>query len=433
MPLDPTPVPEELRGLRVALLVAGGIAAYKLVDLASALTQAGGEVRVAMTASASRVVGAPSFRGVTGNPVLTGLWAADGAPEPHVFLGDWAQLVLVAPATANVIARIAHGQSDDVVTATVLAARCPVIVAPAMNDAMWSKKAVQDNIATLRQRAMTVVDPEAGHLASGHVGTGRLAGSGQLLKAMADAARSRYDLAGRRVVVTAGGTREPIDPVRFISNYSSGKMGFALAAAAADRGAQVVLVSTASHPTHHGVDVRPVETAEEMLAELRTQLSGADLLVMAAAVADFRPAKLADHKIRREETKRLTLDLEPIQDLVATLGGEKGSAGVYRVGFAAEGSDLDAKALDKMKRKGLQAIVANDISRKDAGFGSDYNAGVILFADGAKQEIMRMTKREMADRILDLVGPRLALRGDVPPQGAGPGEASSRHTPPLKN
>jgi phosphopantothenoylcysteine decarboxylase/phosphopantothenate--cysteine ligase len=419
MPLDPTPVPEELRGMRVALLVAGGIAAYKLVDLASALTQAGGEVRVAMTASASRFVGAPSFRGVTGNPVLTGLWAADGAPEPHVFLGDWAQLVLVAPATANVIARIAHGQSDDVVTATVLAARCPVVLAPAMNDAMWSKSAVQDNIATLRQRGMTVVDPEAGHLASGHIGTGRLAGSAQLLKSMADAARSRYDLAGRRVVVTAGGTREPIDPVRFISNYSSGKMGFALAAAAADRGARVVLVSTASHPAHNGVDVRPVETAEEMLAELRTQLDGADLLVMAAAVADFRPAKLADHKIRREETKRLTLDLEPIVDLVATLGGEKESAGVYRVGFAAEGSDLDAKALDKMKRKGLQAIVANDISRKDAGFGSDYNAGVILFADGAKQEIERTTKREMADRILDLVGPRLVLRGGAPLEAAG--------------
>jgi len=410
MPLDVTPVPDELRGMRVALLVAGGIAAYKLVDLASALTQAGGEVRVAMTASASRFVGAPSFRGVTGNPVLTGLWASDGAPEPHVFLGDWAQLVLVAPATANVIARIAHGQSDDVVTATVLAARCPVVVAPAMNDAMWSKRAVQENIATLKQRGMTVVEPESGHLASGHVGTGRLAGSGQLLKAMADAARSRYDLAGRRVVVTAGGTREPIDPVRFISNYSSGKMGFAVAAAAADRGARVVLVSTASHPAHHGVDVRPVETADEMLAELRTQLDGADLLVMAAAVADFRPAKAADHKIRREETKRLTLDLEPIQDLVATLGGEKESAGVYRVGFAAEGSDLDAKALDKMKRKGLHAIVANDISRKDAGFGSDYNAGVILFADGTRHEIERMTKREMADRILDLVGPRLSKK-----------------------
>ena len=394
--------------MRVALLVSGGIAAYKLVDLASALTQAGGQVRVAMTASAARFVGPPSFRGVTGNPVLTGLWGSDGAPEPHVFLGDWAQVVLVAPATANVIARIAHGQSDDIVTATLLAARCPVVVAPAMNDAMWAKPAVRDNIATLKERGMTVVEPEAGHLASGHVGAGRLAGAGALLDAMTEAVTSRYDLAGRRVVVTAGGTREPIDPVRFISNYSSGKMGFAVAAAAADRGARVVLVTTAAHPVHNGVDVRPVETADEMLTELRAQLDGADLLVMAAAVADFRPAKVTDHKIRREDTKRLSLDLEPIPDLVATLGLEKESAGVYRVGFAAEGSDLDAKAVDKMKRKGLQAIVANDISRKDAGFGSDYNAGVILFADGARQEIDRMTKRQMADRILDLVGPRLS-------------------------
>jgi phosphopantothenoylcysteine decarboxylase / phosphopantothenate---cysteine ligase len=397
--------------MRVALLVAGGIAAYKLVDLASALTQAAGQVRVAMTPSAARFVGAPSFRGVTGNPVLTGLWASDGAPEPHVFLGDWAQVVLLAPATANVIGRIAHGQSDDIVTATVLAARCPVIVAPAMNDAMWSKQAVQDNIATLRQRGMTVVEPEAGHLASGHVGTGRLAGPGRLLKALADAVRSRYDLAGRRVVVTAGGTREPIDPVRFISNYSSGKMGFAMAAAAAERGARVVLVTTATHPTHFGVEMRAVETADEMLAELRVQLDGADLLVMAAAVADFRPAKVADHKIRREDTSRLTLDLEPIPDLLAMVGNEQEGAGVFRVGFAAEGSKLDAKALEKMKRKGLQAIVANDISRKDIGFGSDHNAGVILFSDGTRQDIERMTKREMADRILDLVGPRLpALR-----------------------
>jgi phosphopantothenoylcysteine decarboxylase/phosphopantothenate--cysteine ligase len=327
-----------------------------------------------------------------------------------VFLGDWAQVVLLAPATANVIGRIAHGQSDDVVTATVLAARCPIVVAPAMNDAMWSKPAVKENVATLRKRGMTVVEPEAGHLASGHVGLGRLAGSGRLLEAIADALRSRYDLAGRRAVVTAGGTREPIDPVRFISNYSSGKMGFAVAAAAADRGARVSLVTTAAHPAHHGIEVRPVETADEMLAELRAQLEGADLLVMAAAVADFRPAKRADHKIRREDTARLTLELEPIPDLVATLGREPEFAGVFRVGFAAEGSDLDAKALDKMKRKGLQAIVANDISRKDVGFGSDHNAGVILFADGTRHEIQRMTKREMADRILDLVVPRLAAR-----------------------
>jgi phosphopantothenoylcysteine decarboxylase / phosphopantothenate---cysteine ligase len=410
MPLDTSPIPDELRELRVALLVAGGIAAYKLVDLASALSQAGSEVRVAMTASAMRFVGAPSFQGVTGRPVLTGLWAAGGDPEPHVFLGDWAQVILLAPATANVIARVANGQSDDIVTAILLAARCPVVVAPAMNDAMWSKPAVQENIAALRKRGVTVVEPEAGHLASGHIGTGRLAGSSRLMKAMAAAVRSRYDLAGRRVVVSAGGTREPIDPVRFLSNYSSGKMGFAIAAAAADRGARVSLVTTASHPSHHSVEVRAVETAEEMLAELKRELKGADVLVMAAAVADFRPATTADHKIRREETTRLTLELVPVPDLVANLGQEAEAAGVFRVGFAAEGSDLDARAIEKMKKKGLQAIVANDISRKDIGFGSDHNAGVVLFADGTRQEIERMTKRDMADRILDVVVPRLPTK-----------------------
>ena len=408
MPLDPAPVPSELRGLRIALLIAGGIAAYKIADLASALTQAGSEVRVAMTTSASRFVGAPTFQGVTGNPVLTGLWAGDGPPEPHVFLGDWAQVTLVAPATANIISRFAKGQSDDIVTATLLAARGPVVVAPAMNDAMWSKAAVQENLAVLRSRGVVIVEPESGHLASGHVGTGRLAGAAALMKAMADAARTRYDLAGRRVVVTAGGTREPIDPVRFISNYSSGKMGFAVAAAAADRGARVTLVTTVTHPAHPGIDVRPVETADEMLSELRRDLDSTDLLVMAAAVADFRPARAAGNKIRREETSRLTLELEQIPDLVASLGKEKEAQGVFRVGFAAEDADIAASAEEKMKRKGLHAIVANDISRKDIAFGSDYNAGVLLFADGSREELPRMAKREMADRILDLVRPRLA-------------------------
>ena len=404
MPLDPTPVPNELRGLRIALLVSGGIAAYKVVDLASALTQAGCPVRVAMTPSAMRFVGPPTFQGVTGNPTLTGLWAADGtSPEPHVSLGDWAQLILVAPATANVIGRIASGRSDDVVTATLLAARCPVVVAPAMNDAMWSKPAVQENLATLRRRGVTVVEPESGHLASGHAGKGRLAGAAAVFNAMVHGARTRYDFAGRRVVVSAGGTREPIDPVRFISNYSSGKMGFALAAAAADRGARVTLVSAASHPAHHGVEVQHVDTAEEMLAELRTQLKGADLLLMAAAVGDFRPARAAVHKIRREETPNLTLQLVPIPDLVAELAGDEALAGVFRVGFAAEDSNLDATGVEKLKRKGLHAIVANDISRRDIGFGSEYNAGVLLFADGARHELEKATKREMADRILDLV------------------------------
>jgi phosphopantothenoylcysteine decarboxylase/phosphopantothenate--cysteine ligase len=408
MPLDPTPVPEELRGLRIALLVSGGIAAYKVVDMASALTQAGCRVRVAMTPSAMRFVGAPTFQGVTGSPVFTGLWPADGAAEPHVFLGDWAQLILVAPATANIVGRIADGRSDDIVTATLLAARCPVVVAPAMNDAMWAKQAVQDNVTTLRHRGLTIVEPETGHLASGHQGSGRLAGASTIFNVMVHAIRSRYDLAGRRVVVTAGGTREPIDNVRFISNYSSGKMGFALASAAADRGAKVTLITAANHPEHPGVNFQHVDTAEEMLAELRTHTRGADLLLMAAAVGDFRPAKAADHKIRREETSRLTLELEPIPDLVASLAAEPALATVFRVGFAAEDSRLDAKGLEKMKRKGLQAIVANDISRRDIGFGSEYNAGVLLFADGARHELEKATKREMADKILDLVLPHLA-------------------------
>jgi phosphopantothenoylcysteine decarboxylase/phosphopantothenate--cysteine ligase len=408
MPLDPAPVPKELRGLRLGLLVAGGIAAYKLVDLASALTQAGANVRVAMTSSATRFVGPPSFQGVTGNPVITAMWSGGGdSPEPHVFLGDWAQLILLAPATANVIARAARGQSDDIVTATVLAARCPIVIAPAMNDAMWAKAAVQENLKILRERGFTVVEPESGRLASGHTGSGRLPGAAALMTAMASAVRSRYDLAGRRVVVTAGGTREPIDPVRYIGNYSSGKMGFALAEAAADRGARVTLMTTVAYAGHRGVDTYPVETADDMLAGLRVHIRGADVLVMAAAVADFRPAQKVDHKIRREETPRLNIDLEPIPDLLAALAHEPEAAGVFMVGFAAEGSDLDAKAADKLRRKGLHAIVANDISRKDIGFGSDYNEGVMLFADGTRQVLNRMTKREMSDRILDLILPRL--------------------------
>jgi phosphopantothenoylcysteine decarboxylase/phosphopantothenate--cysteine ligase len=421
MPLDPTPVPDELRGLRIALLVSGGIAAYKVVDLASALAQAGCDVRVAMTPSATRFVGPPTFEGVTGNSVLTGLFGAEGAAEPHVFLGDWAQLILVAPATANVIGRIAGGRSDDIVTATLLAARCPVVVAPAMNDAMWMKAAVQENVDRLRHRDIKVVEPASGHLASGHVGTGRLASTATIFNAMVHAVRVRYDYAGKRVVVTAGGTREPIDPVRFISNYSSGKMGYALAAAAADRGAQVTLVSAASHPQHHGIEVQRVDTAEEMLAELRSQLRGADVLLMAGAIGDFRPANTAPSKIRREQTPNLTLELVPIPDILATLAAEKDLAGVYRVGFAAEDSDLDRKGVEKMKRKGLQAIVANDISRRDIGFGSDFNAGVLLFADGKRHELEKMTKREMADKILDAILPRLSGVSPSPLQGRGSG------------
>jgi phosphopantothenoylcysteine decarboxylase/phosphopantothenate--cysteine ligase len=278
-----------------------------------------------------------------------------------------------------------------------------------MNDAMWAKPAVAENVAALRAHGFAVVEPESGHLASGHVGAGRLPGAGVLLAALARAAGARRDLAGRRVVVSAGGTREPIDPVRFISNYSTGKMGFAVAAAAADRGAEVVLVSTAHHPAHPGVRVRPVETADEMRAALREEQRGANLLVMAAAVADFRPVRRVERKIRREQAGNLVLELERNGDIVRDLAREPGAEGVYRLGFAAEDAELLAKAEEKLERKGLDAIFANDISRSDVGFAVDHNAGILLLRDGTRLDIERATKREVADRLLDVVVPRLKV------------------------
>ena len=405
MPIDPAEVPAAIRGRRVAVLVSGGIAAYKVADLVSQLVQAGCSVKVAMTASAGRFVGAATFMGLTGNPVQGDLFANSGVAEPHVALGDWAQVALVAPATANLIAKLACGHSDDLVTATVLAARCPVVVAPAMNDAMWAKPAVAENLNLLRKRGFTIVAPEAGRLASGHTGAGRLAGAAAIFAALDAALRARYDLAGRRVVVTAGGTREAIDPVRFISNYSSGKMGHAVAEAAADRGAEVVLVTTAPYAGWAGIDTRHVESADEMLAAVREALGGAQLLVMVAAVADFRPARAASGKIRREDVETLELKLEKNVDILAELSRDSRAEGVFRVGFAAEDADLEQHASAKLARKKLDAIVANDI--RSGVFGSDENAGVMFFRTGERIELERSSKRQMADRILDAVRERL--------------------------
>jgi phosphopantothenoylcysteine decarboxylase / phosphopantothenate---cysteine ligase len=407
VPLEAAAVPAGLRGRRVAVLVAGGIAAYKVADLVSILAQGGCEVRVAMTPAAIRFVGPTTFQALSGHPVLTDLWTEGGAPEPHVELGDWAQAAVVAPATANTLAKLAGGHAGDAVAATALAARCPLVVAPAMNDAMWAKPAVQDNLAALRRQGWRVVEPESGRLASGHAGAGRFPAAAALLSALDQAVGAgRGDLEGRRVVVTAGGTREPIDPVRFVGNYSSGKMGFAVAAAAAERGAEVALVSTAGHPDHAGVRLRRVETAAGMLDAVREELPGADLLVMAAAVADFRPARRAAEKIRREEHGELVLHLERNVDVLAEL--PPGEA--FRLGFAAEGGELEARAREKLERKGLDAILANDVTRTDIAFGADYNAGVLLFHDGTRIDIDRVTKRQMADRILDAVVPRLGSR-----------------------
>lgn len=407
MPIDPAPVAALLRGRRLLVCVAGGIAAYKVADLVSQLTQAGVDVRVAMTSSARRFVGPATFHGLSGHPVATDLFAPEGAPEPHVELGDWAQLILVAPATANLIARIASGESADLVSATILAARCPVVVAPAMNDAMWAKPIVQQNLVKLLEDGITIVDPESGRLASGHSGAGRLASAEAIFSALETVWRETHDLAGRRVVVSAGGTREPIDPVRFISNYSSGKMGFAFAEAAADRGAQVSLVTSAQHPDHAGVTKISVETAQEMLAALLREAAGADLLVMAAAVADYRPAQVHEKKVKREGRERLVLELEQNPDLLAELSHQPGAEATFKLGFAAEDADLQERAEEKVRRKGLDAIVANDISRKDIAFGSDYNAGLLIFRTGEKHEFARITKRALADQVLDLVKDRL--------------------------
>ena len=404
---DDAETPPVLRGRRVAVLVAGGIAAYKVADLVSRLVQGGSEVRVAMTPAATRFVGPTTFHGLSGRPVLVDLFQPDAAPEPHVELGDWAQVVLVAPATADLLAGLAHGQGGDVVRATVLAARCPVVVAPAMNDAMWGNPAVAANVATLRDRGLTVVEPESGRLASGHVGVGRLPGPDVLLAALAQAAGLQRDLAGRPVVVTAGGTREPIDPVRFISNYSSGKMGYAVAVAAADRGAPVTLISTARHAPHPGVRVRPVETADDLRAALHEELPGAALLVMAAAVADFRPSRRVQRKIRREDRPQLVLELERNEDVLGALAADPAAEGVFRLGFAAEDAELETRAAEKLARKGLDAIFANDVSRPDIGFAADHNAGMLLLRDGTRLEFERMTKRELAERLLDAVVPRL--------------------------
>jgi len=405
VPIDPAEVPAAVRGRRVAVMVSGGIAAYKVADLVSQLLQAGCQVRVAMTAAATRFVGGATFHGLTGQPVQTDLWANTGQAEPHVALGDWAQAVLLAPATANLLAKLAGGHSDDLVTATVLAARCPVVVAPAMNDAMWAKPAVVANLAVLRERGFTIVEPEAGRLASGHSGAGRLASAAEIFSGLAAAVSARYDLAGRRVVVTAGGTREAIDPVRYISNYSSGKMGHAVAEAAAERGAEVSLVTTAPFAGHPGVLAHRVESAADMLAVLRKELDGAHLLVMVAAVADYRPARAVAGKIRREEHVSLDLKLERNVDILAELSNDSRAEGVFRVGFAAEDADLEAHAAEKLARKKLDAIVANDI--KGGVFGSDENEGVMFFRTGERLALGRSSKRQMADRILDAVRERL--------------------------
>jgi phosphopantothenoylcysteine decarboxylase/phosphopantothenate--cysteine ligase len=398
-----------LEGRRIVLGVSGGIAAYKAVEVCRRLVDAGAFVSPVLTPDALRFVGALTFSAVASEPARTSLWDAP-EPSPHTTLGRGADLVVVAPATARVLAAYAGGLSDDLLVATLLATRAPVVVCPAMHTEMWEAPAVQANVATLRSRGVTVVEPGEGHLAGGDVGVGRLAEPPDIVDACAAVLRTTGtgDLAGLRVLVTAGGTREPIDPVRFVGNRSSGKQGHAVADEAAARGAAVTLVTTTNRPSAPGVEVVRVETAEEMERAVLARAEQADVVVMAAAVADFRPKAVADAKLKKADGVP-EIVLEPTNDILAELGRRR-RPGQTLVGFAAETGDVVAAAVDKLARKGLDLIVANDVSAPGAGFEHDTNEVAILGPSGMRQDVPLSDKRAVARTVLDAVATHRSAR-----------------------
>lgn len=397
---------------RIVLGVCGSIAVYKAVDLASKLTQAGAQVDVIMTEAAQRFVTPLTFQAVTGRGVYTDMWqtgAGGNLPThiAHVGLGEGADMLVIAPVTAQTLARMAGGFADDLLSVTVLAARCPVIVAPAMDGGMFEHPATQANLTTLMARGVEVIDPEVGRFASGLVGRGRLPETPALMGAIRRALAHNGTLAGRRVVVTAGGTREPVDPVRYVSNRSSGKQGYAVAQAALDAGADVVLISSADAlPVPSGAALVAVESAQQMLDAVLTHISGADALIMAAAVADFRPEQVAAQKIKKtDDSDGLTLHLTRNPDILAAVRDQRPTSGVPRVvvGFAAESQDLIANAQAKLTRKGVDLLAANDISASDAGFAVDTNRVILLDAAGGQEVLPLMSKAQVAERIIERV------------------------------
>jgi phosphopantothenoylcysteine decarboxylase/phosphopantothenate--cysteine ligase len=388
-----------LAGRTIVLGVSGGIAAYKAVEVCRRLVDAGAHVAPVLTKGAQRFVGETTFSALASEPVQTTLFS-ERDPIPHTRLGQKADLVLVCPATARLIGDYAAGISHDLLTATLLATRAPVVICPAMHTEMWEHPAVQENLATLRRRGVHVVDPAEGRLAGGDVGTGRLADPADIVSAV-EAVLAPPDLAGLRVLVTAGGTREAIDPVRVITNRSSGKQGYALAERAAARGAKVTLVTTVDRPVPAGIEVVDVVSAADMQQAVVPRSAEFDVIVMAAAVADFRPASVAGRKIKKSDD--LTqLVLEPTHDFLVDLGAAK-PAGQTLVGFAAESDDLRANARGKLERKRLDLIVGNDISAPGVGFEHDTNQVVIIDADGVEHDVALSDKRAIADAVLDAV------------------------------
>ncbi len=351
-----------------------------------------------MTEDATRFLGPVTLSALATEPVRTSLWEAP-EPLPHTRLGQWAELVVVAPATARLVGAYAAGIADDLLTATLLASRAPVVVCPAMHTEMWEHPAVVDNVELLRRRGVEVVEPGTGRLAGGDEGPGRLADLDRILAAVQQALARRGDLSGVHVVVSAGGTREPLDPMRFIGNRSSGKQGHALAEEAAVRGADVTLVTTTDRPAGPAVKVVPVETAAEMEERVLSLGEQADVVIMAAAVADFRPRTAAGHKLKKTDGVP-ELVLEPTPDILAALGARK-RPGQLLVGFVAETGDVRAEASSKLRRKGLDLVVANDVLAPGAGFGHDTNVVLLLGADGSEHAVPLAHKREVARVVLD--------------------------------
>ena len=386
-------------GKNVVLGVTGSIAVYKAADIASKLTQRGLCVDVVMTRAAMQFVTPLTFRSITHRPVVTDMFdlASEFSVE-HVALAERADVVVIAPATADAIAKLAAGIADEMLFSTVLATRAPVILAPAMDVGMWQNSITQENLAKLRSRGFTVVGPGYGRLASGLVGMGRLIENEDILGIIYHVLGRKGDLAEKQIVVSAGGTQEPIDLVRYIGNRSSGKMGYAVAEAARDRGAVVTLVTgPTALPAPPGVDVMHVHTAEQMRDAVLKATAAADVLIMAAAVADYRPATVAEGKIKRE-ADTLNLELVKTSDILGEVKGD-----IIKVGFAAESGDLIARATEKLRKKQLDLIVVNDIAAKDSGFDTDTNRVTFIGRDAKAEQLPLMLKSEVAQKILDRV------------------------------
>ncbi|MET0011110.1 bifunctional phosphopantothenoylcysteine decarboxylase/phosphopantothenate--cysteine ligase CoaBC [Dehalococcoides mccartyi] len=381
----------------VVLGITGSISAYKAADIASKLVAAGYTVKAVMTENACRFISPLTIRTLSRQQVVTGMWDMNSEYSvEHVSLAEEAAVILVAPATANIIAELACGLAGDMISSTILASKAPVIIAPAMNDNMYSNPATQQNISKLKERGFVFVEPESGRLASGKIGQGRLASVDTILGSVTQVLGKSGPLAGKKLVISAGGTREPVDPVRYLGNRSSGKMGYALAEEAVRRGASVRLVSGAvDKPAPFGVDIKYTETAMEMFISLREAVKGADALIMTAAVADYRPEKPAADKIKKGDGE-LDLHLVANPDILASLQGD-----FVKVGFAAESRDLMINAVKKMADKNLDIIAANDISQPDSTFGSDTTRLTLFFKSGRIEEMPLMSKQEAAVRLLD--------------------------------